>query len=285
MGKFDERALRMRKERIDLFGDKAVTVVISRPERRALTYREAIPAVEEQIATTKPPMPCFDPACGKEVHALGVFMMVVTDPHPNAQPVAMAACASCSTKSNEEILKIMRADLTRHGLNPVEQAATATADLEYGGAGAPFDEYATERTVAGIRLAVVGNFPECRPAMAFAMMLEARKLPMFALMFRGHNNCYVVVSKLYRDLKTLGIADKFEWREGHCPIIQSNGEPIGLHRWVEADGWIIDASGGAFGNPVVFQRADDYYRKRQMTDIRDVLAELTAQGDTATDVA
>jgi hypothetical protein len=282
MGRFDERALRMRKERIDLFGNKAVTVVVSRPERRALTYREVIPALEEQIATIKPPMLCFDQACGKEVHALGVFMMVLTDPNPNAQPAAMAACETCSTKSNEEILNIIRADLTRHGLNPVEQAATAVS--EYGGVGALFDEYATERTVAGIRLAVVGNFAECRPAMAFAKLLEARKLPMFALMFRGHNNCYVVVSKLYHDLKSLGIADKFEWRQGYCPIIQSNNEPIGLHRWVEAGGWVIDAAGGAFGNPVVFQRAGDYYRKRQMTDIEDVRTELTADDGSTADV-
>ncbi len=278
MGKFDERALRMRKERIDLFGDKSVTVVISRPERRALTYREAISNVEEQIATAKPSMLCFDPACGKEVHALGTFMMVVTDPHPNAQPVAMTACETCSLKSNEEILTIMRADFAQHGLDPVEQAATAV--LDHGGA--PFDEYATERTVAGIRLAVVGVFAECQPAIAFAVLLEARKLPLFAFMFRGHNNCYVVVGKLYRDLKELGAVDNFEWREGYCPILQSNGQPIGLHRWVEADGWVIDASGGAFGNPVVFQRVDDYYRKRQLTGIRDVLSEMMEKDDPAT---
>ena len=137
---------------------------------------------------------------------------------------------------------------------------------------APFEEDVTGFTVHGITLAIVDGIPgqPCSVAALFTALLEKRKLPRFAFAFRGHNNCFAITQQLYFDFKDLGIEHRFTYREGFSSVLQANGEPIGRHRWIELDGWAIDASGGALGNPVLFERADDYYSKRAMTDIRDV---------------
>jgi hypothetical protein len=65
-------------------------------------------------------------------------------------------------------------------------------------------------------------------------------------------------------------------KERICTVIADHGQPIGLHRWVEIDGWVIDASNGGMGNPVLFQRAEDYYSHREMTDIKEAVATAMA---------
>ena len=269
MGKFNERALRMRKERIDLYGDMSVTAIISRPERRALTYREAVPGLAADIAKAKPPGLCFDVNCPNEVHALNVYMFVSTA--PEAAPMGMAACEACSKKSNEDILTVLRSEFaSEFGIHPAKPSDHN---------GAPFEEMLTERTVHGMRLGVVGEMgQECLVADVFSGLLYERKLPRFVFAFRGHNNCFAITRQLYFDFKALGIEEHFAWKEGFSSVPQADGKPIGLHRWIECEGWAIDGSGGAFGNPIWFQRADDYYSKRAMTDIRDVEQE-PATGD------
>jgi hypothetical protein len=265
MGKFDERALRMRKERIDLFGDKSVTAIISRPERRPLSYREAVPGLAADIANAKPPKLCFDIKCTNEVHDLNVYMFVATD--PDAAPLGMAACEACSKKSDEEILDILRTEFAKQfGIDPTKPASVV---------GTHFAEMGTEQTVHGIKLAIVDGIrgEPCPQAMIFSELLERRALPRFVFAFRGHNNCIAITNQLYLDLRDLGIENRFTFKEGSSSSLKSDGEPIGLHRWVELEGWVIDGSGGAFGNPVLFQRAEDYYRARQMTDIHDVTRE------------
>src|SRR5665213_702849 len=120
MGKFNERALRMRKERIDLFGDKSVTAIISRPERRALTYREAVPGLAKDIANANPPVLCFDLKCKNEVHSLdGLIMFVSTD--PDAPPMGMAACVECSKKNDAEVTQILRDEFaSQFSIDPIK---------------------------------------------------------------------------------------------------------------------------------------------------------------------
>lgn len=261
MGRFDERALRMRKERIDLYGDNSSIVVISRPERRAMTYREAVPGLAADIAKANPPVLCFDVKCPNEVRALSVFMFVSTD--PEAAPMGMAACEACSKKSNEDILNILRTEFaSEFGISPAKFSDQNSA---------PFEEMLTLRDVHGMKLGVVGQMgQECVVADAFATLLYKRKLPRFVFAFRGHNNCFAITQQLYLDLKDIGVERHWKRKEGFSSVLQGDGKPIGLHRWFECEGWAIDGSGGAFGNPVLFQRVDDYRSKRAMTDIRDV---------------
>lgn len=261
MGKFDERALRMRKERMDLYGDKSVTVVVSRPERPSLSYREAVPSLLSDIAS-KPPMLCFDVNCKNEVHSLRVFMFIVTD--PKSAPLIVAACEACSKKTTEDIIKILRSTVKSHfGIGPAKPS-----DLVH----APFVESATEQTVAGIQLAIVDGVEgkACRQALFFGALLEDRKLPHFTIAFRGQNNCFSITRQLYLDFKALGIEERFSFKEGFSSLPKTDGQPIGQHCWIELDGWAIDASGGALGNPVLFQRTQDYYSRRIMSEIREV---------------
>lgn len=94
-------------------------------------------------------------------------------------------------------------------------------------------------------------------------------MPRFVFSFRNHNNCFSITQQLYLDFKDLGIEEMFALKEGYSSMPQVDGAPIGLHWWLELDGWVIDASGGAFGNPVLFQNAENYYARRMMPDIKD----------------
>jgi hypothetical protein len=271
MSKYDARSLRKRKEQIDLFGDKSTMVVISRPERRGISGQQDMAGVAEHIATANPAMTCFDKGCNAEVHALNTFMLIIRD-DGQAKAMTMAACEACSNKSNEDILAVIRTDLRDHGLAPASPADIGPVH--------EFEETAISGPrVAGIQLGVVGNFSECDPAVIIAALLEAGKLPMFASFYRGHNNCYVIVRQLRDDFKALGVDHKFQYRVGCSGVLKAIGDPNGgMHSWIEAEGWVIDASGGGRGNPVLFQRAEDYYRARQMTDIRDALTVAASDG-------
>jgi hypothetical protein len=263
MGKFDERALRMRKERIDLFGDKSATMIISRAKRSALSYREAVPKLASQIANANPSALCFDKDCGREVRVLNTFMFLSTNPH--AAPMAMTACEVCSKKSNEEIIEIVRADLRSHfNVGPMQAADHVGTEF--------VERDVSVAAVAGISLAVVGadGDRDCPPALLFAKMLERNALPRFAFAHAGHNNCIHINRQLLLDLTAAGISHEWTFKEGNCPVLKTDGQPIGLHRWAEVAGWAVDASGGAVGNPVLFQRVEDYYGRRQMTDIKEV---------------
>jgi hypothetical protein len=40
-----------------------------------------------------------------------------------------------------------------------------------------------------------------------------------------------------------------------------------LRGWIENRGWVIDASSGASGSPVIVVPSEEYYAHMQMTDI------------------
>lgn len=265
MSKYDARSLRMRKEQIDLFGDKSTMVVISRPERRALTHRDKVSGVLADAARASPPTLCFDMNCKNEAQSINGLVIFVL-PRPDAPLGALVACRECSKKSDAAIIQIVRDETAKElHIDPVTDQN-----------GVVLDEKLTFQTVDGVGLGIVDGIPgqPCEPALLFQKLLEEHKLPRFVFGFRGHNNCFNINDQLYLDFKDLGVADLFAFKEGFCGVIQTNGQPVGLHRWVELDRWAVDAAGGAFGNPIIFQEAGDYYRKRMMTDVRDVLREV-----------
>jgi hypothetical protein len=110
----------------------------------------------------------------------------------------------------------------------------------------------------------------CSKALFFKELLANRELPLFALAYRGQRNCFSITRQLYLDLKRLGIEKMFSFKEGNSSVPQADGTPVGTHRWIELDGWVIDASGGAAGNPIVFEEVGSYYARNIMTNIKNV---------------
>ena len=261
MGKYDERALRMRKERIDLFGDKSVEVIISRPERPALSFREQLPSLAKEVENANPPKLCLDSNCENDVQSPNVFLFISTNAAANR--IAMA-CPECSKKRDADLITILRRELPRQfGIKPARPS-----DLDE----AHFAEQGTEVVVDGFRLGLVDGIEgkPCSQALLFEELLAKRKLSRFAFAYRGQNNCFSITHQLYLDFKSLGIEKMFSFKEGHVSLPKADGTPVGAHRWIELDGWVIDASGGALGNPIVFQEAESYYARRIMTDIKNV---------------
>ena len=117
MGKFNERALRMRKERIDLFGDRSAEVIISRPERPTLSLRELIPSLATDVAKANPTKLCFVPNCANEIQSLNVCIHLSIN--PKAKPIWLMACPECSKKPDSHLLMIVRRQAQKlFGLSP-----------------------------------------------------------------------------------------------------------------------------------------------------------------------
>ncbi|WP_316200592.1 MULTISPECIES: hypothetical protein [unclassified Bradyrhizobium] len=263
MGKFNERELRMRKERIDAFGDGSVQVVISRPERRALSYREQLPSLVQQLATVEPSRLCGNKDCGNEVRSIDNCVVIFFGTPPAM--VTSILCPSCSEKRNEEILPIVREDVRQtFGLGKAS-ADQGSVELDDGR-----HRSVAQRTVHGVTIHVVeADKYDCGPAKAFCELLQRGMLKRFLFAYQGKHNCFAIVKQIQFDFGDVELADYIKCRAGYCPIITSNGQPLGHHAWVECNGWAIDAASGGLGQSVIFQRIDDYVAMRQLTDIVD----------------
>jgi hypothetical protein len=249
----------MRKERIDLFGDRSVQVIISRPERPALSARDLIPSLAADMAKAKPFKLCFNLACENEIQSLNVCVFLSTN--TEAKTISMMACSECSKKLDSDLLTILRRQVPEQfGLRPSRPPVQNAAH---------FTEHGTEMVVGGFRLGIVNGIEgkPCSQALFFKKLLADRELPLLAFAYRGQSNCFSITHQLYLDLKRLGIEKMFSFKEGNISLSKADGTPVGRHRWIELDGWVIDASGGAAGNPIVFQEAESYYARHVMTDI------------------
>jgi hypothetical protein len=268
MSKYSWRNLRLRqemkREQIDLLGDGEVVAVISRPERRPHSFRECVPAFAEMIAKDAKGAQCFNKRCTNEFNSVpDAYVFVRTN--KSLPPVCSGICPECAKKSDEEILAILRDEFgERRGLAKMP-SGTAVAQM-------PIDPSTVHETdpIDGVRLRIVteGNPADCAPAVIFTGLLEQRKLRRLLLYHGGGNNCHFITAQIYLDLVEIGMADKFAFKIGNAGVLKSDGEPIGLHSWIEADGWGIDCSGGIVGNPILFQRLEPFYERLQLTHVR-----------------
>jgi len=83
------------------------------------------------------------------------------------------------------------------------------------------------------------------------------------------SNCFDIVSKLYQDLKALDAEKDFTRKIGFANVVKNDGEPMGLHTWVESEGWAIDCSNGGRGNPIWFMPVQKFYEMYKFGDIQD----------------
>jgi hypothetical protein len=111
---------------------------------------------------------------------------------------------------------------------------------------------------------------DCEPVTALLAMLRRDALPRFMAFRRGVHNCHVIVGQLYLDFKQLGIETVFAYKRGSSPVLASRKDPEGLHSWIEADGWAIDASGAAAGNPIMVQQIAAFYERLKVTNVHDI---------------
>ena len=104
-----------------------------------------------------------------------------------------------------------------------------------------------------VKMIIVVSDPErfdgrCRPAQLIRRLTRQRRLPSFAQAF-GHwtddaGNCVSVSTALLLDLHHQGFAEGWDIVLGRWRPTDAGAAPDGLHCWLEADGWSIDASNG-----------------------------------------
>ena len=121
-----------------------------------------------------------------------------------------------------------------------------------------------------VGLAAAEDFKIPDSVWEFLFLLDEKKLPRFSMFRQGVGNCHSLVSVLYLDLKDAGVADRFKYTRGSCSVIAGPDDPDGLHSWIEIDGWAIDGSGGAVGNPILVQEAEIFRKDRGAANIHDI---------------
>ena len=109
----------------------------------------------------------------------------------------------------------------------------------------------------------------CGVAQAFIETLEAKRLPRFTAFRHGLGNCHALVQQLYMDLTDSGVESLFTYKRGSSAKLQCDADPEGLHSWIEAAGWVIDASNGAH-RPVLIIPVEQFYDLMQLDDVRDI---------------
>jgi hypothetical protein len=104
-----------------------------------------------------------------------------------------------------------------------------------------------------VKMTIVVPDPErfdgcCRPAKLIRRLHRQRRLPSVSQAF-GHwtqdaGNCVSVLTALLLDLQRQGFAAGWEIVLGRWRPTDASEAPAGIHCWLEADGWSIDASNG-----------------------------------------
>jgi hypothetical protein len=270
MGEAKRRRLLAAREWVDLFApDRRIKAAISRPSSRTSTtrpYESALAADISRRTTTAEPALCLNPECSYELRTLpAVFAFIKTPDGPGAQPIGTGVCDQCAQKSDEELRDIMRKTFGRFGLDG-EKAKHVKIEMDI--------EVAHSLDLGQIKIVVARtdrfpNDPVCDAAQALACLVRDGKLRRFVTLYFGAHNCHALVDQLRLDLRDIGADEVFALKRGSSEVLKSEADPDGLHSWVEADGWAIDVSGGALGNPVVIQPAEDFYVRYRMSAICD----------------
>jgi hypothetical protein len=266
MGEAKRRRRSQQREWIKLFGDRfPTTATISRPGKRPETAQRQTVAYLESFMSAKLPPLCFDTDCDHEFHSPPeVLAFLMTDDDPS-HATGMAICPDCAKKGDSEIFDVMRRVFRDNfGIGLPLPSSDDRAEIQF------IFNFEIDRLPRGMKIAAKMQHDGDkvhRIAVALAAILEAGKLPRFVAFWRGVGNCHAIVRALYEDLKSQGGED-FTCKTGFSSVLKRNGEPVGLHSWIEIDGVAIEASGGAYGHPIKILRSSDYYDLMKMKDVR-----------------
>lgn len=263
----------MAREWIPLFSpDLPAKVAISRPQARTITTRRFEDSVRDDVARkarTKEPVLCFNADCPNELRTLPqAFAFLKTTDDPKAPPIAMGVCDECARKLDDHAIRaIMRKTFSRFGLDGTK---AKHVKVEWDVSSAFMIDAGPALQIAVAAADVSSGDQVCDAAQGLASLLLDRKLPRFIAFRGGAHNCHALVDALYLDLRDIGAAHLFSFKSGSSEILKSDADPEGLHSWVEIDGWTIDASGGALGNPIMMLPVEDFYAQWRLTNIRDI---------------
>ena len=255
----------------ELSDDAFPAAFISRPAHRTLTALQFLPRfmadVAENAQSGKPSL-CFNEIHDYEFRTVpDVFAVFRTA--ADAFPIVMGICPECAKKTDAELYSIMGNQFKRFGIGKADDE-TGHAKVVMG-----VENVAGIEAIPGVRIAVAlsdkSESPyDCHPATVLIELLKRGALRRFITFRRGAHNCHAIVDQLYLDFKEVGIAHAFGYKRGSSPVLASRSDPDGLHSWIEADGWAIDASGGAAANPIMVQRVADFYERTKMTGVHEI---------------
>jgi hypothetical protein len=244
---------------------------ISRPAHRTPDALRCLPGLTAQVAQgvqSGRPCLCFNEAHDYEfVTVPEVFAALRTS--DDAPALVMGICPECAKHSDAELYSIMRRQFQSRGIGKAgDETGHKKVMME-------IENVAIVEAIPGVRIAVAlsdkSESPyDCEAAAVLGALLNREALPRFMAFRRGVNNCHVIVQQLYLDFKELGIDTSFDYKRGSSPIIASAKDPKGLHSWIETDGWAIDASGAASGNPIMVQRIAAFYERLKVTNVHDI---------------
>jgi|SRR5579862_4981735 len=250
-----------------LFNGRYPAAVISRPGRRPVASYSFAPIMAAQIAEREgagEPAMCFRNGCPVEFHAMpecfAVLRMTADGP-----PLTMGICPECARSSDAEIFATLRDQFKKFGVGTGTDSKIKKVEMQ-------IPIVLVMDVLPGVKIAVAAESKSetpCDVANMLADLLRDKKLLRFMAFRRGAHNCHAIVHQLRLDLKALGIENQFSYKRGSSAAIANEVDPEGLHSWLERDGWAIDVSGGALGNPIMVQRVAAFYDRYQLTDIND----------------
>lgn len=273
MGEAKRKRRLEQSEWIRLFSpDNPVRLAISRPSYRTETTRRYEPGMVlgfiDWMKHGRRTL-CFNTACENVItKPPSVWMFLKTSNDNAIPPAALMACEQCGTKSDAEIVEIVRKGFDGFGISGEEKGHKKVM----------FEVVVTHTFDTGFpaaQIAVVGDPGDDvpGPAYAFYLMIRCGKLPQYTMFRSGVHNCHTLTHLLFQDLEILkmegdDLLQHFVFKTGSSELLKGEKDPDGLHSWAELNGWVIDGAGGAQGQPILIQRAADYYAQRQITNVK-----------------
>jgi hypothetical protein len=223
--------------------------------------------VAEMVAKGKPAL-CASSKHDYEFHSLPDVFAVVQMGKREPRIIS-GICPECAKKTDAELLDIFRTDLIDRGIDK-DMRGGPTTETQMANA-----VYIDALPNLSIAIGLDDPSDECDPATLLCTLLRADKLVRFMAFRNGVRNCHTIVSQLRLDFKELGVENMFAYKRGSCAPLVSDYDPNGLHSWIEADGWAIDASNMALGNPICVQRVDAFRKRIQATNVHDIEGDVS----------
>ena len=242
-------------------------VAISRTGMRPLGTAAAenqIVADIARLSAANKPLLCFNPECNTRIRTItNVLTFLKTSDDPDVPATVSCVCENCAALSDDELHRIMReAYAPQYGLDQKHWMR---------GNGVQLDRTNMYQFDAGGVPVLVAREPPIPAApFAFITALKCRKLSGVLMSRNSACNCHHVVRQIRLDLQDLGMVQLFSFKHGHSELLKNEAYPEAAHSWVEAEGWAIDASNGAFGNPVLVIPTVDFHMLWQITNISDI---------------
>jgi hypothetical protein len=216
-----------------------------------------------RVAHTPEHVLCSNVDCDNAIHSAPDVMGFILARRGDDRVVGSSICPDCASKGRAAILDVLRNVAMHIGFAPLRGAV---AEMDIGPSAS-----AVARPPCGLELLELLEEGQeiCHVTRQLMSLIDGGHLPDFTTYAsRGHGNCHHITGVLVRELRRLGLVG-FDNKIGFSGVLKSDGEPVGLHSWIEREGWAIDAAGGGLGRPILIAPVERYRKLFQLTDVRD----------------